>query len=940
MTAVSSPLSYTVVEDTSNLNLLNPDFVDRKTLKLRLNNGMEVLLISDPKADLSAAAVSVNVGSWNDPVEYPGMAHFCEHMLFMGTEKYPDENLFMNTLASFGGSTNAFTTSNRTVYMFSIEHSGFLNLLDQFAHFFIDPLFQMGSVAREMHAVDQEFAKNVENDSWRWLMVFKETGNQQHPNALFSIGNSETLGSIPDTALREWHKKFYGAEKMHLAIYSSLPISTMKEAIIHAFEEVPRSCSPISECSECLSSDLQKGHIISITPIKNKRSLSLTWELPRELSVDKNKPAELVAYAMNRGQKRNLYENLKKEQWIDAMHIEADHLGSKQHCFFQVSLDLTEKGLAEVNQVVLRVFEAIEGLKETGVPRYLFEEKNAMAKLDYEYQQRKDPFSFIMTLADQLAEEDFSSYPRDLLLAKKYDPATISQVLSSLQPENCSIFLMTPPEVSHIYPDKKEKWMGAEYAIQKIPDNFLAQWKTAKPNPDIALAEKNQFVPNNFTVIPNSGEKKPILLDDQEKGMAYYCRSEFQVPESVYHIHILSPEIEPTAKSACLVALYLDHLTDQINPLTSAAENGSLKTFFELYRGAIHLQISGFSDKAPLLLKQICEHLKQSPPTLEQFKIYVDSHLKNYKNGEKDLAVKQAKEMANAIMKQSSFTKKEKLAALQQIEYEDFVDFCQNLFEETYVKALFAGNITAAQAKNLWHEILPILVQKEYAKDEHFDIMALRLFNGPHQIAQQVDTQGNGALLLVDEGGFSFAKRGAQEIAAPVIREAFFNELRTKQKTGYIASSEASEVEGELFHTFMVQSNSHETDDLLHRFELFIEHFNDTLATHIDGERFSLLKESAISSLKNRFRNLDDKSTLWNRLAFELDGDFDFVDKRIAALEELSYEDFLVTVKDFLHRDNRKRLAILYNGKLPKHFIYQEIEPSQISEIATYEPRR
>ena len=44
-----------------------------------------------------------------------------------------------------------------------------------------------------MHAVDQEFAKNIENDLWREYMVFKETGNPDHPNARFSIGNSETL---------------------------------------------------------------------------------------------------------------------------------------------------------------------------------------------------------------------------------------------------------------------------------------------------------------------------------------------------------------------------------------------------------------------------------------------------------------------------------------------------------------------------------------------------------------------------------------------------------------------------------------------------------------------------------------------------------------------------------------------------------------------------
>lgn len=51
----------------------------------------------------SAAAMDVRVGHLSDPAEYPGLAHFLEHMLFMGTEKYPDENEYNTYLSSHGG---------------------------------------------------------------------------------------------------------------------------------------------------------------------------------------------------------------------------------------------------------------------------------------------------------------------------------------------------------------------------------------------------------------------------------------------------------------------------------------------------------------------------------------------------------------------------------------------------------------------------------------------------------------------------------------------------------------------------------------------------------------------------------------------------------------------------------------------------------------------
>ncbi len=52
-----------------------------------LNNGLKVLLISDPETDKSAAALDVNIGSMSDPRDLQGLAHFLEHMLFMGTKK-------------------------------------------------------------------------------------------------------------------------------------------------------------------------------------------------------------------------------------------------------------------------------------------------------------------------------------------------------------------------------------------------------------------------------------------------------------------------------------------------------------------------------------------------------------------------------------------------------------------------------------------------------------------------------------------------------------------------------------------------------------------------------------------------------------------------------------------------------------------------------------
>ena len=64
---------------------------DNRTYKaIKLANELECVLIQDVDALKSSAALSVGVGSFKDPITSQGLAHYLEHMLFMGTTKYPN----------------------------------------------------------------------------------------------------------------------------------------------------------------------------------------------------------------------------------------------------------------------------------------------------------------------------------------------------------------------------------------------------------------------------------------------------------------------------------------------------------------------------------------------------------------------------------------------------------------------------------------------------------------------------------------------------------------------------------------------------------------------------------------------------------------------------------------------------------------------------------
>ena len=105
-----------------------------------LKNGL------DTETNKSAASLSVNIGSLLDPKEYQGLAHFCEHMLSMGTKKFPDENDFGNFLSKNSGDSNAYTSEDITNYHFNVSNNAFEEALERFADFFVSSLFSENSV--------------------------------------------------------------------------------------------------------------------------------------------------------------------------------------------------------------------------------------------------------------------------------------------------------------------------------------------------------------------------------------------------------------------------------------------------------------------------------------------------------------------------------------------------------------------------------------------------------------------------------------------------------------------------------------------------------------------------------------------------------------------------------------------------------------------------
>ena len=97
---------------------MKPPYDPRSYRQLIMKNGMPVTLISDPTTTKAGASINVFAGAAHEPID--GLAHFLEHLVFMGTKKYPEEGRFMTWCQKQGGKVNAYTSEYNTNYHYDV----------------------------------------------------------------------------------------------------------------------------------------------------------------------------------------------------------------------------------------------------------------------------------------------------------------------------------------------------------------------------------------------------------------------------------------------------------------------------------------------------------------------------------------------------------------------------------------------------------------------------------------------------------------------------------------------------------------------------------------------------------------------------------------------------------------------------------------------------
>ena len=352
-------------------------FDTREYRPIILPNNLCAILVYDESATTSAASLTVGVGSYMDG-DVEGIAHFLEHLLFMGSEKYPVENHYTEFLSKHGGESNAYTSDDHTCYYFSVNSEYLEEGLKIFSRFFIDPCLSEKCVDKEMNAVNSEHIKNITSDYWRTLQLLKYEVNSDHPFSKFTTGNLQTLNK-PDILdkVRNFWKNYYSANIMKLSVISNLNLDDQESLIRSIFSEILNKQINLDKliCDKPLFANHEK--IIEMIPIEKTKNIYLYWEISSQFIKNyKSNPINYISYILGNESQGSILDNLKINKY--ATNLLTGTLVCNS--LFCIEIELTELGLLNIEKVINTVYQYIELIKIDGINEALY---NDFLKVNY-----------------------------------------------------------------------------------------------------------------------------------------------------------------------------------------------------------------------------------------------------------------------------------------------------------------------------------------------------------------------------------------------------------------------------------------------------------------------------------------------------------------------------------------------------------------------------
>jgi len=761
--------------------------------------------------------------------------------------------------------------------------------LDRFAQFFIEPLFLEDTVERELRAVDSENKKNLQSDNWRLHQLNKSLSNPKHPFCHFSTGSYVTLYDEPvsrGVKIREEFIKFYqthySANRMKLVVLGRENLDEQQDWVEELFSPVANKNLPryrwdgISPFTEN-----ELNTIIFAKPVFDMRVLDMYFLYPDEEELFESQPGRYLSHLIGHEGPGSILAYLKNKGWANGLSAGPSPLcpGS---AFFSISIRLTEEGLKSYQAIVKSVFQYLSMVNDTPPQQWIFDELKRMSEVDFRFRQ-KAPAS---KTASGLSSVMQRPYPRDWLLSgpslmRSFNPEAIKKGLAHLRPDNFRLTI-----VSQEYPgkwEKKERWYGTEYTVERIPTEFLSDIKTAwSAGPDqrpseLHLPHKNEFIPTRLEV-----EKKevtepltyPKLIRNDERVRTWYKKDDrFWVPKANLHITLRSPLASMTPHTAVMAQLYQGLVQDALVEYSYAAEIAGLEYSLLSHSLGLDVIVSGYNDKMAVLLEKVLLIMRDLDVREDRFNIVKERLMRGYKNWEFQQPYHQVGTYSRWLSSDRGWINEQYLAELPHVEAENIRVFFPQLLHQLHIELLAHGNLAKEDALKFTDLVRDVLRPRKLPPSQ-WPIRRSLIFppgsNFVYERSLKDPANINHCIEYMLYVGSNQDRdlRARLLLLAQIADEPCFDQLRTKEQLGYVVFSGASIHNTWIGYRVLVQSEN-SPDYLENRIESFLIDLGKEIED-MEDRRFEKHKISIINKRLESLKNLNSETgRFWNHILSE-----------------------------------------------------------------------
>lgn len=299
--------------------------------KYTLDNGMTVILHEDHSLPVAAVNIWYRVGSKDEPVGRSGFAHLFEHLMFMGTERVP-ENQFDVIMESGGGSNNATTSYDRTNYF----ESGPSSLLPTLLWLEADRLEDLGrTMTREKLDLQRDVVRNERRQSYEnapygqsYLMATQLFFPPGHPYHIPTIGTHADLEAATVNDVKDFFATFYVPSNLTLCVAGDFDPAAIKPLIQDLFGDLPsgavapaREVPPVRLDREVRLTTLDKVQLPMVSH----------WYHTPPIYGEGNAEVDLLTQVLGDGKSSRLYKRLVMDEQLAAeveVYQDSNLLGS------------------------------------------------------------------------------------------------------------------------------------------------------------------------------------------------------------------------------------------------------------------------------------------------------------------------------------------------------------------------------------------------------------------------------------------------------------------------------------------------------------------------------------------------------------------------------------------------------------------------------------